>query len=127
IGIKKTLHTITGKVETGLPTGYSVSGVVVAIGSEVNKFQVGEYVAAAGAGLANHAEFVNVPENLVVRIPQGMDFQKASTISLGGIALQGVRRIDLRIGEFCVIIGAGILPYSYSQSSAHMHKDNQYL
>lgn len=108
-GINKLVKTVKATSDSMSPVGYSISGVVLATGSGVNKFRAGDRVAAAGAGLANHAEFVDVPENLVMKIPQGLDFEKASTVTLGGIALQGVRRADLKLGEFCVVTGAGIL------------------
>ncbi|MCG6188143.1 bi-domain-containing oxidoreductase [Maribellus maritimus] len=108
-GIKKTFSRITGMREGGKPTGYSISGIVLAVDEEVTDFKPGDRVAAAGAGLANHAEFVDVPKNLVMKIPDSLDFEKASTVTLGGIAIQGVRRADLRFGEFGVVVGAGIL------------------
>lgn len=108
-GFQSTLTRIKGQIDSGSPTGYSISGIVIGIGKGVSRFQVGDHVAASGAGLANHAEFVDVPENLVMKMPAGMDFVKASTVTLGGIALQGVRRADLRMGEFCVVIGTGLL------------------
>lgn len=108
-GIQKTLARIRGTLEGGKPTGYSISGIVLAVGKGVEGYQPGDAVAAAGAGLANHAEFVDVPVNLVMPLPKGMDFAKASTVTLGGIAMQGVRRADLRLGEVCVVVGAGIL------------------
>ncbi|HPG38206.1 MAG TPA: bi-domain-containing oxidoreductase [bacterium] len=97
------------KAETGAPTGYSIAGIVLAVGEAVTKFKPGDHVAAAGAGFANHAEYVDVPENLVIPMPVDMSFVDASTVTLGGIAMQGVRRADLKLGEFCVVIGAGIL------------------
>jgi predicted dehydrogenase/threonine dehydrogenase-like Zn-dependent dehydrogenase len=109
IGIEKTYAKIRGMLDAGSPTGYSLSGVVIGIGEGVRNFKVGDPVAAAGAGIANHAEYVDVPENLVMGMPKGMDFLKASTVTLGGIALHGVRRCDLRLGEFCVVVGAGVL------------------
>lgn len=108
-GPRETLAKIQGKLDPGTPTGYSISGVVVGIGQGVSGFAIGDAVAAAGAGIANHAEFVDVPQNLVMKVPAGLPFREASTVTLGGIALQGVRRADLRIGEFCVVYGAGIL------------------
>lgn len=108
-GLKKTFQRIKGTLDGGKPTGYSVAGVVIGIGEGVTGFQVGDHVAAAGAGLANHAEYVDVPQNLVMHIPEGLDFKQASTVTLGGIAMQGVRRCDLRLGETCVVVGAGIL------------------
>ncbi len=108
-GIGKTIERIKGTLEDGKPIGYSVAGIVVEAGEGVTGFAPGDRVAAAGAGLANHAEYVNVPVNLVTPIPEGLDFAKASTVTLGTIALQGTRRCDLRLGEFCVVIGTGIL------------------
>lgn len=108
-GIKKTIQKIQGTLDGGKPTGYSVSGIVIGIGKNVSGFQVGDHVAAAGAGLANHAEYVDVPQNLVMHLPKGLDFKPASTVTMGGIAMQGVRRCDLRLGEVCVVVGAGIL------------------
>jgi len=108
-GIARTYDRVMGKLQSGAPTGYSISGVVIGKGKGVIPFEIGDHVAAAGAGLANHAEYVDVPENLVVKIPSDMDFQAASSVTLGSIAMQGVRRADLRIGEFGVVFGAGIL------------------
>jgi len=108
-GIAKTYATVKGKLDGGNPTGYSISGVIIAVGDGVTDFKVGDSVAAAGAGLANHAEYVDVPQNLVMKTPKGMSFEDASTVTLGGIAMQGVRRSDLKLGEMCVVVGAGIL------------------
>ncbi len=108
-GVANAYQKVLGKLDTGTPTGYSISGIVIAVGGGVKGFQVGDPVAAAGAGLANHAEYVDVPQNLVMKLPQGMRLRDASTVTLGGIALQGVRRADLKLGEFCVVTGAGIL------------------
>lgn len=109
IGISKTLAKVKGTLDAGNATGYSISGVVIATGEGVESFKIGDKVAAAGAGIANHAEYVDVPQNLVMKMPQNLDFKEASTVTLGGIAMQGVRRTDLKFGEFCVVTGAGIL------------------
>lgn len=108
-GARKFYSDVKNIGSAGSPLGYSLSGVVLALGEGVNEFQVGDFVAAAGAGKANHAEFVDVPKNLVMKCPDGMGMMQASTVTLGGIALQGVRRSDLRVGEIAVVFGAGIL------------------
>src|SRR5947209_411025 len=46
--------------------GYSSAGEIIAVGSDVGEFAVGDLAAAAGAGYANHAELVSVPVNLCV-------------------------------------------------------------
>ncbi|MCK5644234.1 MAG: bi-domain-containing oxidoreductase, partial [Gammaproteobacteria bacterium] len=108
-GIARTYATIMGKLQSGSPTGYSLSGIVIASGEGVADFKPGDRVAAAGAGIANHAEYVDVLRNLVMRIPDDLDFKPASTVTLGGIAMQGVRRAQAALGEFVVVFGAGIL------------------
>lgn len=108
-GIQKMIARIKGTIEGGKPTGYSISGIVIAVGEGVTGIEPGMHVTAAGAGLANHAEFVDVPVNLVMKMPDGLDFKRASTVTLGGIAMQGVRRAELSLGEVCVVQGAGIL------------------
>lgn len=107
-GILKTIDRVKGVIDGGKPTGYSIAGVVTYAPSN-STFQKGDRVAAAGAGLANHAEYVSVPENLVMKMPDNLGFEEASTVTLGGIAMQGVRRCELNIGETCVVVGAGIL------------------
>jgi predicted dehydrogenase/threonine dehydrogenase-like Zn-dependent dehydrogenase len=108
-GIATAYAKVRGKMDTESVTGYSISGVVIAVGDGASRFHVGDHVAAAGAGIANHAEYVDVPENLVMKMPVGMGFAEASTVTLGGIAMQGVRRADLRLGEHAVVVGTGIL------------------
>jgi polar amino acid transport system substrate-binding protein len=66
-------------------------------------------VACAGAEYAVHAEYVVVPENLCVLVPQGLDLDLSSSATLGAIALQGVRRAGVTVGEHAVVIGLGIL------------------
>ncbi|WP_323665201.1 bi-domain-containing oxidoreductase [Aliarcobacter butzleri] len=109
VGLQKTIAKVKGTLDAGNATGYSISGVVIAIGYGVEGFEVGDRVTAAGAGIANHAEYVDVPQNLVMKMPNNLDFKEACTVTLGGIAMQGVRRADMKFGEFCVVTGAGIL------------------
>ena len=45
----------------------------------------------------------------MTKLPPEMNFQHASTVTLGAIAMQGVRRADLRFGEFAAVFGTGIL------------------
>ena len=108
-GLAKAYAKVKGELDSGKPIGYSLSGVVIAVGEGVTGYAVGDRVSASGAGLANHAEFVNVPVQLVTKLPDSISFEKASTVTLGAIALQGVRRADLRMGEYAVVFGCGIL------------------
>jgi predicted dehydrogenase/threonine dehydrogenase-like Zn-dependent dehydrogenase len=108
-GLTRTVKRVRGQLAAGLPTGYSCAGVVVEAGSEIDGFSPGDRVACAGAGIANHAELVSVPVNLVARVPDELPLDAASTVTLGAIALQGVRRAAPTLGETVVVIGLGIL------------------
>ena len=108
-GVKRTLNRVLGMLNAGLPTGYSAAGEVIDVGSEVSAFSIGDLVACAGGGIANHAEFIDVPVNLCARIPSGVSTELASTVTLGAIALQGVRRANPALGETIAVIGLGAL------------------
>ena len=108
-GVARIYKQVKGKLDAGLPTGYSAAGTVVAVGSEVDGFAVGDRVACAGAGIANHAEVIDVPVNLSVPIPTALSFDAAATVTLGAIAMQGVRRAQPTLGETVVVVGLGIL------------------
>lgn len=108
-GLSYTVQKIKGHFDAGQPTGYSAAGVVLGVGEGVTDLRVGQNVAAAGAGYANHAQFIDVPRNLVCPMPEGLDFQSAGTVTLGSISLQGVRRAQPQLGEIVVVVGTGIL------------------
>jgi len=108
-GVKRTLGRVQGKLSAGSPTGYSAAGRVIAMGAQVEGFAVGDRVACAGAGIANHAAVIDVPVNLAVRIPDEVSSADASTVTLGAIALQGVRRTMPTLGETIVVVGLGVL------------------
>lgn len=91
------------------PTGYSASGIIIGIGKNIRDLKLGDRVACSGAGIAHHAEYIDVPRNLVMRVPKELSFDLASTVTLGGIAMQGVRRAGVALGEIVAVIGMGIL------------------
>ena len=108
-GVGRTVKRIRGMLSAGSPTGYSAAGRVIEVGSEVEGFRVGDRVACGGSGIANHAEVIDVPVNLAVRVPDDLSMNLAATVTLGAIALQGVRRAAPTLGETVVVIGLGIL------------------
>jgi predicted dehydrogenase/threonine dehydrogenase-like Zn-dependent dehydrogenase len=114
-GLAKTRSLVAGKLGAGQPTGYSAAGVVLEVGAGVDGIRPGDRVACAGAQCAHHAETIRVPRNLAVPVPEGVGFDEASTVTLGAIALQGVRRAAPTLGETFVVIGLGILGQLTSQ------------
>ncbi len=107
--IEVTLALIKEKAHQVMPLGYSCSGQVIAIGKNIQRFRVGDYVACAGAGIANHADIVAVPQNLAVKISDPLFLKQASLTTIGSIALQGVRRASLQLGEKVCVVGLGLL------------------
>ncbi|MEN9783057.1 MAG: oxidoreductase, partial [Pseudomonadota bacterium] len=95
--------------DQGWNVGYSLAGEVVAVGAGVTDLAAGDLVACAGAGKANHADYVSVPRNLVCRLPVGCDLKLAATTTVGTIALQGVRRAAPLLGETVCVIGLGLI------------------
>ena len=108
-GFSETMQFVKAKVEDGTSVGYSCSGVVAEVGEGVSDLFPGDPVACAGAGYASHAEVVCVPRNLVAPVPDGVSMKEASTVTLGAIAMQGVRRISPTLGEVFVVFGLGLL------------------
>lgn len=108
-GPVQTYRAVMKKLDAYSPLGYSSAGEVIEVGAGVARLAVGDKVACAGAGYANHAEVVCVPENLCVRLTRDADLRQASYNTLGAIAMQGVRQADVRLGETCVVIGLGLL------------------
>ncbi|MFH1317934.1 MAG: zinc-binding dehydrogenase, partial [Candidatus Omnitrophota bacterium] len=108
-GLHTTIEKAQGRFTEGSQLGYSAAGTVMEVGENIDDIKLGDRVACAGAGIANHAEYINIPRNLLVKIPEGVEFDVASTVTLGAIAMQGARRADVRLGEYVVVIGLGIL------------------
>lgn len=108
-GLKFTAGQVRDISESWFPTGYSAAGVVVSPGHDASGLKAGDRVACAGAGYANHADYIAVPGNLIARIPEGVSLLQASFTTVGAIALQGVRRAEISLGDTVVVIGLGLL------------------
>ncbi len=108
-GLLATYRAVSGRLAGDVPLGYSAAGRVIAVGEGVSGIAVGDRVACAGAGYANHAEVISVPRNLVAPVPVGLSSRDACVATMGAIALHGVRTADVRLGEVVVVIGLGLL------------------
>ncbi len=108
-GVRSVANQVQEKLAQWRPLGYSLSGTVIAVGEGVDDLAVGDAVACAGAGYAIHAERVCVPRNLVVRHPEGLTHAQAAFVTLGAIALQGVRRAEPTLGERALVVGLGLV------------------
>lgn len=85
--------------------GYSAVGEVVKVGKKVRKFKVGNRVAWAG----RHAAHAVVREDALLPIPSDLPDEEAVFFRLVAIALQGVRKARIELGESVVVLGAGLI------------------
>ena len=104
-GLQPTLDAVFRKLGEPLPLGYCNAGEVIAVGKGVSKFKIGDRVVSNG----QHAEVVNVPENLVAKIPDNVSYEQASFTVIGAIGLQGIRLINPTFGETVVVTGLGLI------------------
>ncbi len=97
------------RLDSYTPLGYSLCGVVVEVGAGAEQFSVGQVVAAAGNEFALHAEVNWIPTNLCVPVPDGVAAEHAAFATVGAIAMQGVRRAEVALGETACVIGLGLI------------------
>jgi len=106
-GVGAALQKANARLDVPLPLGYSCAGVVLE--SACADLAPGDRVACAGAKYAHHAEVVTVPQNLCVPIPETVRCEQAAYVTMGAIALQGVRIAGPELGERIAVIGLGLL------------------
>jgi predicted dehydrogenase/threonine dehydrogenase-like Zn-dependent dehydrogenase len=104
-GLLPTLEAVFSKLEQPLPLGYCNVGKVIAVGAGISEFAIGDRVASNG----QHAEYVNVPQNLVAKIPVNVSDEEAAFTVIGSIGLQGVRLCNPTFGETIVVTGLGLI------------------
>jgi predicted dehydrogenase/threonine dehydrogenase-like Zn-dependent dehydrogenase len=108
-GAVATYQKAMNRLDSYTPLGYSLCGVVVEVGAGAEQFSVGQLVAAAGNEFALHAEVNWVPTNLCVPVPDGVAAEHAAFATVGAIAMQGVRRSEVSLGETACVIGLGLI------------------
>jgi predicted dehydrogenase/threonine dehydrogenase-like Zn-dependent dehydrogenase len=108
-GFAGTLALAKEKITQLTPLGYSCSGQVIAVGAKVSGFRVGDFIACTGTSFAQHADTISVPQNLAVKIKNQEALKHASLVAIGAIALQGIRRANIQIGETVCVIGLGLI------------------
>ncbi|MBM3280257.1 MAG: zinc-binding alcohol dehydrogenase [Candidatus Handelsmanbacteria bacterium] len=85
--------------------GYNFAGRVEKVGAGVEGFSLGQRVVAAGP----HAAHALVRASQVCSLPAAVPFEVAAFFNMGTIALQGVRRARIELGEATAVIGQGLV------------------
>jgi predicted dehydrogenase/threonine dehydrogenase-like Zn-dependent dehydrogenase len=108
-GAVATYKKVMNRLDSFTPLGYSLCGVVVEVGPGAEEFRVGDLVAAAGNEYALHAEYNWVPSNLCAVVPKGVLPEHAAFSTVGAIAMHGVRRAEVQLGDTACVIGLGLV------------------
>ena len=108
-GAVATYKKVMNRLDSYTPLGYSLCGVVVEVGPGAEEFRVGQLVAAAGNEYALHAEYNWVPSNLCAAVPKGVLPEHAAFSTVGAIAMHGVRRAEVQLGDTACVIGLGLV------------------
>lgn len=124
-----------GPYNPGMTWGHEFSGVISEVGSEVTKLKVGDRVTACPCFpcfecssckkarysqcdslevLGGHrngafAEYLKLPEENVIRIPDSMSFEEASFIEPSCVVVHGFNQISIKAGESVAIVGCGTI------------------
>ena len=104
-GLKPTINAVFNKLGQPLPLGYCNVGKVIAVGRGVDDFAIGDRVASNGP----HAEYICVPQNLAVKVPESISDEEATFTVIGAIGLQGIRLTNPTFGETIVVVGLGLI------------------
>ncbi|WP_318245805.1 NAD(P)-dependent alcohol dehydrogenase [Bacillus tianshenii] len=90
--------------------GGDMAGRVEAVGPDVKAFNSGDEVFAdlSGSGWGAFAEYVSVPEDVLVQKPSGISFEEAAAVPMAGVtALQGIRdKGEIQTGQKVLVYGA---------------------
>jgi predicted dehydrogenase/threonine dehydrogenase-like Zn-dependent dehydrogenase len=108
-GLRETIRAVRARLDQPSTLGYSASGVVLAVGEGARGVAPGDRVAIGGGDYAVHAEVDRVPANLCVPLPDAVSFEEGCFACVGSIALHGVRRSGVSVGERVAVIGLGLV------------------
>jgi 2-desacetyl-2-hydroxyethyl bacteriochlorophyllide A dehydrogenase len=86
--------------------GYSSSGHIIDVGSNVKNFNIGDRVFVSHGG---HASYNIKHKSSVIKIPGNVSLMSASFTSIASYPLLALRRARVELGESVVIVGLGLL------------------
>ncbi|MGQ0663072.1 MAG: bi-domain-containing oxidoreductase [Pseudomonadota bacterium] len=109
-GLFATLRAVRARLDEPMALGYSAAGEIVELGAGLEGvYRVGQRVAIAGAGAANHAGFNLVPRSLAAPIPDDVGDEEAAFGTVAAIALHGVRNLAPCLGDVVAVLGVGLV------------------
>lgn len=124
-----------GPYNPGLTWGHEFAGVVVATGTAVTSVKSGDRVTACNCFPCFHcnyckqgkyarctnlkvlgghksgafAEYILMPAENVLKLPDSMDFTTASFIEPSSVVVHGMQQVDIKVGSSVAIVGCGTI------------------
>ena len=95
-----------GKVVWPRQAGYSISGIVEAIGDGVSSVSVGDRVTCSWT---KHAKYNVLKEQQVYKLPDTVGFDSSAMVHIATFPLAAIRKCRLEIGESAIVMGQGVL------------------
>lgn len=86
--------------------GYSSSGVIEALGADVEGLSVGDRVAVSWSV---HASHVVLPATRVYLLPDNVSFEEAAWTHIATFPMAAIRKCRLEMGEGALVMGQGVL------------------
>ena len=86
--------------------GYSSSGIITAIGSGVEGFEIGDRVAMSWS---IHSEYININANNVYKLPDNISFEDGALFHISIFPMAAIRKCRLELGESAIVMGLGVL------------------
>lgn len=99
-------HSPGVKVEYPRILGYSSSGIVEKVGSEVTSLRPGDRVAMCWS---THSQVINIKEEWAIKLHDNVSFEDGALINIGTFPLAAIRKCGIEFGESSLVVGLGIL------------------
>lgn len=99
-------NTVTAENSFPFHPGYSSSGTVIKTGPAVDTFAIGDRVVVPWHG---HRSAYICSEDNIFKVPDGITQQEAAFAHISSFSFLGIRKLQIQIGEACVIAGLGLL------------------
>lgn len=96
--------------------GYCGMGRVIAVGSGIEQVKIGDRALANFSGHRSHA--IQGGNRITVVKDDAIDSLDAAFVVIAAMSLQGIRKLQIQIGESAMIVGLGILGMFATQLAA---------
>ncbi len=91
------------------PVSYQISGIVKEVTPGVEHLKPGDPVCCAGGGFAMNADEVFAPIHLMGKLKDEAFLEQASSVNVACTGLHAVRRSEVNLGEWIVVVGLGMV------------------